>query len=545
MMQSLTALYHSSGVEEVVFKFNFNGDVRVQRLSVGSLCGNVDAGCFEYLKVRVQTLFDLSEAKMKYIDADKDEILIASNEELYECFNFFLKESSNKIPTVRLNVYERMPPLNQIDALLEETGNPPESCSSVEDIKLPKAHRGITTPCEEEFRQPLQSCSNSDTLVDCATETQKEMLLDKSTSTAYCSSHKRDKCQAQNNQIHRGIICDGCDEEIQGIRYKCLMCEDFDFCSHCEKNLTHPREHFFIKITHPIPYRISVSVAGYPSLVRSRVDVKLPYENSFCPELNGHVDSQGYVTSDNVSDGTIFSRNAKFTKTWELHNSGRFPWPETTKLVHQDGNLLFEGDGTISVGSVQPGESIAIPINFTAPPLYGRAFSIWMLDTDHQVSYLAACCQITVEDKDKVDGVPVLARTNSLELKNEDSFCKVQDSTGEQSSSSQSLNSLGQEFVLVDEDLDHESGTDAELKSSQTIATQSGLPLPLFDGTSADNTAYGLDHSVMGSVIPDTDSMDNLTKTLNQMGFLDDNKNVLLLKQYDGDIKSVIRELLN
>ena len=37
--------------------------------------------------------------------------------------------------------------------------------------------------------------------------------------------------------IHKEYICDGCDAEpIVGIRYKCTVCEDFDFCEKCEKN---------------------------------------------------------------------------------------------------------------------------------------------------------------------------------------------------------------------------------------------------------------------------------------------------------------------
>ena len=30
---------------------------------------------------------------------------------------------------------------------------------------------------------------------------------------------------------HNGITCDGCGwEDIEGIRYKCAVCADFDFC---------------------------------------------------------------------------------------------------------------------------------------------------------------------------------------------------------------------------------------------------------------------------------------------------------------------------
>lgn len=34
--------------------------------------------------------------------------------------------------------------------------------------------------------------------------------------------------------VHQYVNCDGCGQKgIIGIRYKCAVCADFDFCSHC------------------------------------------------------------------------------------------------------------------------------------------------------------------------------------------------------------------------------------------------------------------------------------------------------------------------
>jgi hypothetical protein len=43
------------------------------------------------------------------------------------------------------------------------------------------------------------------------------------------------KAADQAAQVHAGITCDGCQmRPIQGIRYKCSVCPDFDFCEKCE-----------------------------------------------------------------------------------------------------------------------------------------------------------------------------------------------------------------------------------------------------------------------------------------------------------------------
>jgi len=47
--------------------------------------------------------------------------------------------------------------------------------------------------------------------------------------------------------VHRYCKCDGCGEKpLVGIRYKCTVCPNFDFCEKCEASTEHP--HNFIKI---------------------------------------------------------------------------------------------------------------------------------------------------------------------------------------------------------------------------------------------------------------------------------------------------------
>jgi hypothetical protein len=49
------------------------------------------------------------------------------------------------------------------------------------------------------------------------------------------------------NEQHTSVQCDGCNvNPIIGVRYKCSICKDFDFCQECEENKNHP--HAFLKI---------------------------------------------------------------------------------------------------------------------------------------------------------------------------------------------------------------------------------------------------------------------------------------------------------
>jgi hypothetical protein len=62
--------------------------------------------------------------------------------------------------------------------------------------------------------------------------------------------------------VHSGVTCDGCKRyPIVGIRYKCSVCPDFDFCEECESKVDHPHE--FLKIRKPRNLGMGMSGCGF------------------------------------------------------------------------------------------------------------------------------------------------------------------------------------------------------------------------------------------------------------------------------------------
>lgn len=59
--------------------------------------------------------------------------------------------------------------------------------------------------------------------------------------------------QQKINQLpkHVNVVCDACDEEIYGYRYKCLECPNYDLCMNCDKLMLH-REHSMMRFYLPI-----------------------------------------------------------------------------------------------------------------------------------------------------------------------------------------------------------------------------------------------------------------------------------------------------
>jgi hypothetical protein len=59
----------------------------------------------------------------------------------------------------------------------------------------------------------------------------------------------------RDGYIHRGVTCNSCGAmPIQGIRYRCANCIDYDLCETCEAMQVHIKTHLFYKVRIPAPF---------------------------------------------------------------------------------------------------------------------------------------------------------------------------------------------------------------------------------------------------------------------------------------------------
>jgi len=55
--------------------------------------------------------------------------------------------------------------------------------------------------------------------------------------------------EAPRRDIHYGVTCDGCGVvPIKGVRFKCLVCPNYDLCAVCEAKNAHPADHTLLKL---------------------------------------------------------------------------------------------------------------------------------------------------------------------------------------------------------------------------------------------------------------------------------------------------------
>ncbi|OWR47133.1 sequestosome-1 [Danaus plexippus plexippus] len=65
-------------------------------------------------------------------------------------------------------------------------------------------------------------------------------------------SHSADESDGETVK-HEGIVCDSCNDQIIGFRYKCVSCDNYDLCPKCEALETHPH-HYMLRIPRPIKF---------------------------------------------------------------------------------------------------------------------------------------------------------------------------------------------------------------------------------------------------------------------------------------------------
>jgi len=70
------------------------------------------------------------------------------------------------------------------------------------------------------------------------------------------SSEFRPLQAAEGEGVHEGIFCNQCQQQpIQGARFTCTVCPDFDLCATCEAKGEHPADHPLVK-TRAVPRKV-------------------------------------------------------------------------------------------------------------------------------------------------------------------------------------------------------------------------------------------------------------------------------------------------
>jgi len=90
-------------------------------------------------------------------------------------------------------------------------------------------------------------------------------------------------------------------------------------------------------------------------------------------------DAGAFVSDVTYPDGSNVGLGVSFTKIWRIKNVGTCTWTSSYALVYVNGEK-FGAQNAVSIpGNVEPGQSVDIPIQLTAPNQSGRFKGYWKL----------------------------------------------------------------------------------------------------------------------------------------------------------------------
>ncbi|EEA19715.1 hypothetical protein TMatcc_009863 [Talaromyces marneffei ATCC 18224] len=252
-----------------------------------------------------------------------------------------------------------------------------------------------------------------------------------------------------SQDVHYGIYCDGplcrgkpSTSYITGVRYKCAVCHDTDFCAACEAlpTNTHNQTHPMIKFRTAVR-NVTVNTLGddgfggqtmvmgdrTPPAVRSSANVtptspveapsvvekvepeavkEETAEEEPAPEtpetpatprrssVDFTDDYSAYFMKDTVSDGTAMAPSQVFQQTWTLYNPGPTTWPVGTSVRYVGGDAMFnintEHPSSVValavamssnelVHPVAPSESADFSVTLKTPQRIGSSISYWRM----------------------------------------------------------------------------------------------------------------------------------------------------------------------
>ncbi|CAG9313571.1 unnamed protein product [Blepharisma stoltei] len=399
----------------------------------------------------LRALYGNTQFQVTYQDEEGDLITISNDEELHEAYErsagkpslklvlrgFELSESKNiqmieKLDSLRESLRSdtssvKLPETSQSPMDLEISNeNKPEEPVKVEE-KPEETKREVRFDIPNEpKKRPREKKERKEKKEKREKKEKKEKrkkfgLNDLIKFLSGQAPQQAEEPQNEGPAIHNRITCDGCQTTpIQGIRYKCSVCPDFDFCEKCEATAAHPHPFLKLKTPQGCPWRrfgcgrfgrwggfngqdapqIPPPIANILTLVLKEIRRGLKQKpKKYKLKVIDHL----YTKNQEVPAGGLVKVG------WRIKNIGKKDWPEGTKLVYTKGSL--EGIQEIDIPALPAGKKANIEVEFKAPLTEGKHKGIWKVQIKNKkLGKLASKINVVKVQPDDLEGLTTLMK---------------------------------------------------------------------------------------------------------------------------------------
>lgn len=228
----------------VALKFVWGDEIR--RLNIESETNPTFSQFIQRLQELFKRTLQPGQAfRLTYVDDENDVILVATDHDLNEAFSFARLQSKPTRFTVSVN--------NNTSTTSTSTSTTSNSNSNSNSNFTSTSIPQSTFNENMDFLNPigsLLSYTSPYAYIPVQRPPQEENRPHpppQSQPQPQFQSKKSPKIRVH----HRGVTCDGCNQPLFGIRFKCTECYDFDLCEDCEATENHPPQHVLLKIRVP------------------------------------------------------------------------------------------------------------------------------------------------------------------------------------------------------------------------------------------------------------------------------------------------------
>ena len=209
-------------------------------------------------------------------------------------------------------------------------------------------------------------------------------------------------------EVHGRVTCDVCGTNpIQGIRYKCSVCPDFDLCEKCEaqKGHTHP----LLKIRKATHAPAFIRCSYTQEEEKEKVPIRSSYLGFDSAKRRRDLETKKMIFNarfvrENFGDREKMGAGAQFIKSWTFRNNGETDWPLDALFIQTNGDNLGASPvsirDSISSSPIKPGDEVTIILPLEAPQLAGKYCAFFrFVYGDNQRFGQKVWCDILVEDR--------------------------------------------------------------------------------------------------------------------------------------------------
>ncbi|KAF9974904.1 hypothetical protein BGZ73_001603 [Actinomortierella ambigua] len=153
---------------------------------------------------------------------------------------------------------------------------------------------------------------------------------------------------------HCGVVCDGCNQDIYGVRYKCGNCADYDLCGNCEAMDIHGHDpnHIFLKIRRPIESRMDHPTSLLPMM----------YKKGWGKMVCTHILATGSRCPQSVNEYRACNKPCgKKTTTCHRRRSSCCPAKNKSPAACASNSSSNNSGAVSSDGSICSGKTVSYP----------------------------------------------------------------------------------------------------------------------------------------------------------------------------------------